>query len=112
MITQSTAQFVVLDTNDNGAKTTELDVSICDKITVFINNKTGDTSTCVVELQVAGALENGNSNWYMTLPDSALTGEDCKTFDISGICWVRMIVTTPEGGTSTSNVLINRFMNA
>ncbi len=105
-------QEQVLNTNSEGATTTEFEIKNIGTLTVFVSNLSGRTRDCVVNIQLAGEKEDGTSGAFMNVTDENITGQGCKVVDAIGFAWVKIKVTTVEGATSSSTILINGYITA
>lgn len=93
-----------LDTNDTDTKTAGVDVKTCSQLTFYVIKNTGTHVNNIVTLQFSP--ENVDESYQ----DSQYTirGSGClHVSDIESVAWVRLKVTTAEGGTSTSDLAID-----
>lgn len=89
---------------DTNATTAGIDVSTCDQVTFYINNVSGAHSNHVITLQfshedVAGSYQDSSHT---------KTGLGCvQVSDIKSVAWIRLKVTTVEGGSSRCDLCVD-----
>ena len=101
---------VGLDTNDNTKKTVAIQVDQCDEAVIATFKNTGTHDTEVVEVWGALIKEDGTESDYFLIPGSDIVGLKCVTIDIKEYAFIYVKVKTAEGGTSTTDVLINPYI--
>lgn len=97
-----------LDTDSTATKTAGVDVKTCSQLTFYVIKNTGAHVNHVVTLQFSP--ENVNASYQDS--QYTITGSGClHVSDIESVAWVRLKVTTAEGGTSTSDLAIDPSRN-
>jgi hypothetical protein len=94
-----------VDTNTS-ATTDWIDVSTCDKVSFYVEGKTGTHVTHKVGIQCSpDGVFNAGSHDEGGFP-VFLTGEGHKFIDSNNISFIRMFVETVEGGVSTCDLYL------
>lgn len=99
-----------LNTNDGGAKTTAIQIDECDEVVVMTFANTGDNNTEVLECYGAGMLEDGSASAYFLIPSSTISQLSFVRIDVRDFAFFEVRVKTPEGGLSTTDVLVNPYI--
>lgn len=93
--------YAAQDTNNMTTVTAWVNVSDCEYVGFYVENKTGGKTTNKVGLQCSpDGIFNGG--WHDE-SNSLITGEGHMFVDAMNMSWVRMAVHTVEGGISTSD---------
>jgi len=96
-------QKTSVDMNTN-ATTTGMDTSTCDQVTFYVNGLTGAHANHIVTLQFSHEDVDGS---YQNSTHTK-TGQGCvQVTDIKSVAWIRLKVTTVEGGVSTADLCVD-----
>lgn len=97
-----------LDTNSTATKTAGVDVKTCSQLTFYVIKNTGAHANHVVTLQFSP--ENVDASYQDS--EHTITGSGClHVNNIESVAWVRLKVTTAEGGDSTCDLAIDPSRN-
>lgn len=90
--------YTEIDTNTS-ATTPWVDITTCEFLSLYIESNTGAHTAHVVSIELSpdGIFSSGIHD----INNSSITGEGHKFIDASNMAFVRMVVTTQEGGAST-----------